>query len=222
MLRHPRVLVTTTLWTLLLAGCGDDNGDGPSEATLGDTVGDGDGDPTGDGDGDPTGDGDGDPTGDGDGDPTGDGDGDPTGDGDGDGDPTCSGASMPQGQAELNAWLEGGGYRGWSAESGVHPSDGPHFGGVRTYVDTCLAGSLAADASEHPVDAVAVKELYGNGDAIRGWAVMRKVAPGSGGDSWYWYEIYDDSVFADAIGANLCTGCHGGGTDFVLTPWPLQ
>ena len=192
----------------MLAGCGE------TEAADDTTAETGDGDP-GDGDGEP-GDGDGDP-GDGDGDP---GDGDP---GDGDGDPGgCPGEVVPQTEAELIAWLEGGGYADWTAESGVHASAGPHFGGVRTFVDDCLAGSLDDGANQHPPGSATIKELYGDGAEPLGWSVMVKVGPGSGGDTWYWFELYQDTVYADGVDAQLCTGCHGGGTDFVLTPWPLQ
>ena len=57
-----------------------------------------------------------------------------------------------------------------------------------------------------------------------GWAVMVKVqADSAGGDGWYWYETFDGAVYADGTGEGLCTGCHsGGGTDFFLSPFPLQ
>lgn len=204
----------TLLATLCLsaAACTDDDGGSDEPGT---ESGDGDGDP-GDGDGDP-GDGDGDP---GDGDGDGDGDGNP---GDGDGDPeSCPGREVPTSEAALMPWLESGAYQSWLAESGVHASAGPHFGGVRTYVDDCLAASLDAAATEHPLGSATIKELYGTGEEILGWSVMVKVASGSGGDTWYWFERYQNTVYADEVGAGLCTGCHGAGVDFVLTPWPLQ
>jgi hypothetical protein len=123
--------------------------------------------------------------------------------------------------AALETWLAEGRYTAWAAESGVHPSAGPHGGGVRTFVNASLFASLDAGASEHDVGAAVVKELF-SGDAIDGWAVMVKVEAGNGGDGWYWYEIIGNSVVADGTGVGLCTGCHGGGTDFVLTPYPLQ
>ncbi|MCA9654167.1 MAG: hypothetical protein KC501_29865 [Myxococcales bacterium] len=123
----------------------------------------------------------------------------------------------------LAAWLHDGEYLGWNAESGPHPSAGPHFGGVRTFVNDALFDSLDAGAAQHPMDAAAVKELYADGDTVRGWSVMVKVQPDSaGGDGWYWYELYDDGVLADGTGLGVCTGCHGGGTDYVLSPFPLQ
>jgi hypothetical protein len=137
---------------------------------------------------------------------------DPKGDG-----PT-TGAAPGTGSGSGNATM----YLDWAAESGVHPSAGPHFSGVRTFVDAALFGSLQAGDPEHPVGAAAVKELYGDGDQIRGWAVLVKVALGAGGDGWYWFEIYDDDVLAEGTGLAGCTGCHGSGNDFVRSPFPLQ
>jgi hypothetical protein len=103
----------------------------------------------------------------------------------------------------------------------VHPGAGPHFGGVRTFVDACLAGALNNDDARPP-GAAAVKELYGNGDDLLGWAVMAKVALGEGVDTWYWFEVYQNTIFADGIGAALCANCHSSGDDYFLSPWPLQ
>jgi hypothetical protein len=119
--------------------------------------------------------------------------------------------------------VQEGSYLHWPAESGAHPSTGPHFGQVRTWVNPTLHASLEAGGSTHPVGSVAVKELYGDsGDTALGYSVMVKVSPGSGGDTWYWNETYNGSVYASSVGAGLCTGCHADGADFILTPFPLQ
>lgn len=131
-------------------------------------------------------------------------------------------AGIPTEGGPLRDWLIDGNYVDWPAESGPHQSTGPHFGAVRTWLNPALDDSLAAGNVEHPVGSASVKELYGSGDTALGWAVMVKVQEGDGGDGWYWYERYDGSDFADGTGVGLCTGCHGGGTDFVLTPHPLQ
>lgn len=124
---------------------------------------------------------------------------------------------------ELLPWLESGEYLGWTGESAMHPSAGPHFAGVWTYVNDALLGSLEAGEPPHPMGAAAVKELYDGAGVRQGWAVMVKVqADSAGGDGWYWYETFDGDVFADGTGAGICTGCHSGGTDYVLTPFPLQ
>ena len=128
----------------------------------------------------------------------------------------------PMGLELLLPWLEAGEYLDWAPESAPHASAGPHFGGVRTFVNAQLLGSLEADGDPHPLEAAAVKELYGDGDAVLGWAVSIKVAEGSGGDTWYWFEHYEKTTYADGIGDTLCTDCHGMGTDHVLTPYPLQ
>ena len=128
----------------------------------------------------------------------------------------------PTGADALLPWLQAGEYLDWTAESGAHPSTGPHFGSVRTFVNAPLLDSLVAAGDPHPIDAAAVKELYGAGDEVLGWSVMVKVADGTGGDTWYWLEYYQGSTYADGVGDGLCTGCHGDGTDHVLTPFPLQ
>ncbi|MBC8070948.1 MAG: hypothetical protein IAG13_21660 [Deltaproteobacteria bacterium] len=129
----------------------------------------------------------------------------------------------PTDGAALLPWLEAGSYTGWTAESGPHPSAGPHgSGGVLTFVNDALFASLDAGNGEHPQDAAVVKELFAGDGSISGWAVMVKVEPGQGGASWYWYEIVGTSTYADGIDEGLCTGCHSGGVDQVLTPFPLQ
>lgn len=129
----------------------------------------------------------------------------------------------PTNGAELVPWLEAGEYLGWTAESAIHDSDGPHFGNVRTYVNTALLQSLEAAAGEHPIDAAAVKELYGDSGTVLGWSVMVKVhRKSAGGNGWYWYEDFEGTVYADGVGKGLCTGCHSDGQDFFRSPVPLQ
>jgi len=140
------------------------------------------------------------------------------------------GASTDVPPTEQNAifeWLKAGSYAGWSAESGPHPSAGPHGGEVRTFVNPALLGSLTAGDAAHPKGAAAVKELYGSGDTITGWAVSLKTADDSaGGQGFYWYEVLSttdpSSPVAAGNGVPLCFGCHAGGADHVLTPFPLQ
>lgn len=71
-----------------------------------------------------------------------------------------------------------------------------------------------------------VKDLY-TGAEVSGWAVAVKTAATSAdGDNWYWYEIFGpdccDEAVADGKGLPGCKGCHSGGNDFVLSPYPLQ
>ena len=116
------------------------------------------------------------------------------------------------------SFLEANAYGDWARESDIHGSDGPHFGDVLTFVNQALFESLEAGNDQHPVGAASVKELYGSGDDIIGHAVMVKVTD----DTWYWYEDANGRVFADGNSVGLCEGCHSSGTDFVLTPFPLQ
>jgi hypothetical protein len=93
---------------------------------------------------------------------------------------------------------------------------------VRVFVNPALHSSLAAGSKEHPVDAAAVKELYGSGTTILGWSTMRRTQTGSGGQHWWWYEVYQGKHYAASQGATFCTNCHGAGQDHFLSPFPLQ
>jgi len=129
----------------------------------------------------------------------------------------------PTNSAELIPWLESEVYTGWAGESAPHPSTGPHFEGVWTFVNDTLYTSLEAGNAAHPEGSAAVKELFDGAGTRLGWAVEVKIqADSAGGDGWYWYEVFDGTTYADGTGEGLCTGCHGGGTDYVLSPFPLQ
>ena len=108
-------------------------------------------------------------------------------------------------------------------ESAPHQSTGPHGGIVRTYVNDPLFASLAEQRAVHPGGAAAVKELYGRGSTITGWAVMVKLDDDSdGGRGWYWYEYFGSGTPYSGIGLGVCTGCHSLGRDYVRIPFPLQ
>lgn len=127
----------------------------------------------------------------------------------------------PTDAATLLPWLEAGNYARWDAEAERHPSEGPHFDGVRTFVNSVLLESLEAGGDDHPVGSSVVKELYGAGPEVGGWAVMVKVAAGSSVDNWYWYESFQGTTYADATGVGGCGDCHTMGTDFIRTTLPL-
>jgi hypothetical protein len=130
-----------------------------------------------------------------------------------------AGELPPTDGALLVSWLTDGSYLGWRSEAAIHPSLGPHLGAVRTFVNAALAGSLQSGAEAHDAGAAAVKELYGSGTTLLGWAVSVKTSSDSeAGNAWYWYEQFSGSgVLADGLGSPVCTGCHIGGTDFVLS-----
>lgn len=127
----------------------------------------------------------------------------------------------PTDAATLLPWLEAGNYTRWDAEAERHPSLGPHFDGVRTFVNAALLESLEAGGDDHPVGSSIVKELFGPGPEVGGWAVMVKVAPGSSVGNWYWYESFEGTTYADDTGVNGCGNCHGMGVDFIRTTLPL-
>lgn len=84
---------------------------------------------------------------------------------------------------------------------------------------------MKAGAAEHPKGSAAVKEFLSNGQ-VTGWAAYVKTEDASAsGTGWYWYEVFSLDANASAIegqGKATCTGCHSGGKDFVLSPYPLQ
>jgi hypothetical protein len=137
-------------------------------------------------------------------------------------DSSCPSCEIPTSAADLEVYLSAGEYLDFEAESEVHEGVGPHFGRVRTFINQELAVSLASGESEHPVGAAAVKELYGEGEDVAGYSVMVKTREGRGGDTWYWYEEYQGTLYADEQGDSRCTGCHSSGVDHFRSPFPLQ
>jgi len=129
----------------------------------------------------------------------------------------------PTDEAALIAWVGDGTYTGWYRESAPHDSTGPHFGTVRTFMNDALFESLSAGDGPHPVGSAVVKELYAHGDTVLGRSVMVKVDDsGDAGNNWFWFEVYNGNTLISGRGESACTGCHGDGADFVLTPFPLQ
>ena len=98
------------------------------------------------------------------------------------------GDAIPTEVDALLSFLQAGHYADWVSESEVHASAGPHFGDVRTFLNSAAANALSTGAISQPVGSALVKELYGQGDTVLGWAVMAKVEETDGPDSWYWYE----------------------------------
>ncbi len=143
--------------------------------------------------------------------------------------PTPSPGDVPTTAPELFRWLEAGSYRGYVRESAAHPSAGPHPVTVITFLNEPLDRSLSAGNARHPRGAAAVKELYANDGALRGWAVMVKVRDDrQDGSAWYWYEVLsrdpsraNNPDFA-GVGLGLCVSCHTVGRDFVRIPYPLR
>lgn len=128
----------------------------------------------------------------------------------------------PQGGAALMSWLAAGYYKSWHCEAAQHPP-GPHgaHGNNRVCSNNVLAGT--GGSGEFPVGSASVKELYGGGTTVAGYAVSLRIKTGPTGDSWYWYE----NGFG-GVGVGGCTGCHSlagsGGTyigrDFVFVRVP--
>lgn len=133
------------------------------------------------------------------------------------GDPLDDPEVPARGSADVLTWLEAGYYLDWSCEPEPHPArPGSGHGANRICSNAALAA--ATGDGPYPVGAAAVKEIFDGAGGIRLYAVYRKVADGTGGDTWYWYEGLGDDVIANAEGDGTCTGCHSGAPrDFVFT-----
>ncbi len=138
---------------------------------------------------------------------------------------------VPTDDKKLHEWLRTGAYKKFAAqESENHPSAGPHtkYGlPVRVYMESKVHDSLEAGNSEHPEGSAIVKEMFNAENVLEGWAVMVKTqAKSDAGKGWYWYEATSTApgtkAFASGNGVQLCSSCHGGGQDFVLTKYPLK
>ena len=130
--------------------------------------------------------------------------------------------------AAMNAWLQKKEYQAWSKESAPRPftaGAGGHSGTVRAYLNPKLDASMKGGGAEHPKGSAAVKEFL-DGATLKGWAAYVKTQDTSdAGKGWYWYEVFDVSPGASAIGgqgSSTCTGCHSSGKDFVRVPYPLK
>ena len=121
-----------------------------------------------------------------------------------------AGQIPPQGRRLLDPWLAAGHHKSWKCEAGpLNPRMGSPHGRVRI-----CSNDLASrhGSGPYPVGAASVKEIY-YGARIGVFAVSIKVAPGTGGRTWYWYEQND----MEGVGAPGCAGCHGrAGTDHVF------
>jgi len=137
-----------------------------------------------------------------------------------------SAETVPIERTALFRYLSCGAYRSLAAESGAHPSAGPHGALVRVRLNAALDRSLADGNAEHPAGSAAIKEIFDEQSMPAGWSVMVKTeADSDRGRGWYWYETFspaDGRAVASGQGASVCTGCHSAGADFVQTAYPLR
>lgn len=128
--------------------------------------------------------------------------------------PDAGAPATPATRAGLLSIAQTGAYRSWKAEAAPHQTAGPHGGQVRTFVNDVLYASLKAGNPKHPNGSIAVKELFTNG-ARTGWAIDAKDDDGV----WTYFEGFEPQLnqYFFRGGGNLCSNCHAGGVDFVLT-----
>jgi hypothetical protein len=128
----------------------------------------------------------------------------------------------------LDAWIAGQPWNAWTCEPAPRPPrlNSPHDT-VRVCENRLLTGAGAA--SELPVGAAAVKEMYAGG-AVWSYTIAVRGKPGAGGDKWFWWRKVIDgssqpSVTNAAYGEAFCSGCHAGasamgGRDSIFTTLP--
>ncbi len=117
---------------------------------------------------------------------------------------------------DVDAWLQSGSYKTWKCEKEAHPArSGSAHDSNRICSNDLLSGTTSG---EYPVGAANVKELY-DGNRVAGYAMMVKVAKGTGGNAWYFYEkLGSGSIPANGVDDGTCTGCHSGAPrDYVFT-----
>jgi hypothetical protein len=134
------------------------------------------------------------------------------------GDPTDDPQVPPRGSTDLDTWIAAGFYKDWSCEPAPHAARSPSPHGMNRICSNAAIATTAAD-EPFPIGAAAVKEIYNSsGTAITQFAVYRKLADGTDGDNWYWFEGNSDSVAANGTGIGGCVGCHSHAPhEFVFT-----
>lgn len=88
----------------------------------------------------------------------------------------------------ITAFLDAGHYRGegWKAETETpRNADPAHGGQVRVWVNDVVQ-PLPEEPAEYPVQSMAVKELYANGEQV-GVAAILKTESGTNASSWLYY-----------------------------------
>jgi hypothetical protein len=130
--------------------------------------------------------------------------------------------AAPTDAAAARAWLLAFAYRTWPPQTELRAT-GEH-GGERLFFNNLLAASWQAKATEHPIGAAAVRELYSSDlRTLKGFALMVKTGPsGTVGEGWFWFEMFgtteDATTTVAEHGARVCVGCHAHAVDFVHSP----
>ncbi len=132
----------------------------------------------------------------------------------------------PKGSKKLIRWLRDGTFRDtFRPEPAAHSSQGPHGGTVRTWYSPVLVDDLDQGREVFSRGAVMVKELFRQGDGSEppeGYAVMIKTGRGDTvkRKAWRYYETFDitrNKWDYKGKGKRLCSDCHSGGTDYLLS-----
>lgn len=129
--------------------------------------------------------------------------------------PADGGAALDLSRTSLVTFAKGESWKSWPSEPAPHDSAGPHGGKVRTWLNPELLASLKAGNDKHPNASIAVKELYDDLGARRGFAVAVKNDEGK----WVFWEGFEPSLdqYYFVGTGNPCANCHSTGKDFLLT-----
>ncbi|MGE0547125.1 MAG: hypothetical protein AB7O24_01595 [Kofleriaceae bacterium] len=133
------------------------------------------------------------------------------------GDDLANVETPPRGYKDIVTWLEAGHYKAWTCQPEPHPAAPPSPHGANRICNNAILSGAANDGP-FEVGAASVKEIYDRAGRLSLYAVYRKVEPGAGGDTWYWYEGAGDEVVANGEGEDTCTDCHDRAPrDYVFT-----
>ena len=122
------------------------------------------------------------------------------------------GSSLPENDAaSVQEWLKAKSYSGWKSEPAPVAARAPSPHGPKNRVFSNAALSANPAGKPFPKGSAAVKEIYDDAGAIKGYAYYQKLQDDSaGGMGWYYFEeVPAGMIVADGKGAEKCIGCHG-------------
>lgn len=127
----------------------------------------------------------------------------------------CRQNDDPAGAEDLLEQVEQQSYRSWARAPGYEnrrASSAPHGNQVEIFVNDAVAGALAGEPglAEWPVGSIVVKDGYTDDGDLDLIAIMEKREGG-----WYWAEYDGEGAVLYSGEPDVCTDCHGSGSDFV-------
>lgn len=127
-------------------------------------------------------------------------------------------------EAGFLAFMKAGSYREWSDKQPSPIDSVPaHSAKTQTFFNVTAATAATAGQNPLPKGSIVIKDIFeSDGVTLKAQAAMAKIADGTGGDTWVWYEVflpeYNNTFYGK--GLSSCTGCHSSGSDFVRSSVP--